>query len=107
MPQLKKVALAMGNQLIYTDTWDQAVAALASAMGTMTVAAPQATPEAKPGEAPPAGQPAAIVPATPPDVQQRLDSIRDHLKRYRDFASQGRWAEAGKELEAVEREAQR
>ncbi|HWR54759.1 MAG TPA: UPF0182 family protein [Bryobacteraceae bacterium] len=107
MPQLKKIALAMGNQLVYTDTWDQAVAALASAMGTMTVAAPQATPEAKPGQAPPAGPPAAIVPATPPDVQQRLDSIRDHLKRYRDFASQGRWAEAGKELEAVEREAQR
>ncbi len=107
MPQLKKVALAMGNQLVYTDTWDQAVAALASAMGTMTVAAPQATPGAKPEAAPAVSQPGAGVPATPADVQQRLNAIRDHLKRYRDFAAQGRWAEAGKELEAVEREAQR
>jgi hypothetical protein len=25
------------------------------------------------------------------------------MRRYRDFASQGRWAEAGRELEALER----
>ena len=34
-------------------------------------------------------------------------SIRGHLQRYRDFAAQGRWSEAGKELEAIEAEAKK
>jgi len=28
--------------------------------------------------------------------------VRDHLRRYRELASQGKWSEAGKELEAIE-----
>jgi septation ring formation regulator EzrA len=32
----------------------------------------------------------------------RIEEIRTHLKRYRDLSAQGKWAEAGKELEAVE-----
>jgi hypothetical protein len=32
----------------------------------------------------------------------RLNNIRDHLRRYRDLAAQGKWSEAGKELEAIE-----
>ncbi len=96
MPQLKKVALAMGNLLVYTDTYDQALAALSQAM---TGVAPP-TPE-KGAQAPPPAVTAA------PELQQRLDAIRDHLRRYREFASQGRWAEAGKELEALDREANR
>jgi len=31
-----------------------------------------------------------------------VQSIREHLRKYRDLAGQGRWAEAGKELEAIE-----
>jgi hypothetical protein len=31
-----------------------------------------------------------------------VEEIRQHLKRYRDFAAQGKWADAGKELEAIE-----
>jgi hypothetical protein len=31
-----------------------------------------------------------------------VQAIRDHLRRYRELAGQGRWAEAGKELEAIE-----
>ena len=34
----------------------------------------------------------------------RIEAIRNHLRRYREFAAQGRWAEAGKELEAIEAE---
>jgi len=34
----------------------------------------------------------------------RLQRVRDHLRRYRELAGQGRWAEAGKELEAIEAE---
>jgi hypothetical protein len=47
--------------------------------------------------------PPASTPATPGD--RRIESIRNHLRRYRDLASQGKWAEAGKELEAIEAEA--
>jgi hypothetical protein len=49
MPQLKKVVLAVGNRLIYTDTY-----------------------------------------------------VREHLRRYRELASQGKWSDAGRELEAIE-----
>ena len=32
----------------------------------------------------------------------RIDMIRSHLERYRALSAQGKWADAGKELEAVE-----
>ena len=32
----------------------------------------------------------------------RIEMIREHLDRYRSLSAQGKWAEAGKELEAVE-----
>jgi hypothetical protein len=32
----------------------------------------------------------------------RVDQVREHLRRYRELASQGRWSEAGKELEAID-----
>ena len=31
-----------------------------------------------------------------------MEEIRAHLKRYREFSAQGKWSEAGKELEAIE-----
>lgn len=103
MPQLKKIALVMGDQLFYTDNYDQAVAALAAYM-KMSPVSLQAPAQA--GTAAPGAQPAAAPAAQPsPELQRRLDSIREHLRQYRTFASQGRWAEAGRELEAVEREA--
>ena len=34
----------------------------------------------------------------------RLQRVREHLRRYRELAAQGKWAEAGKELEAIEAE---
>ncbi len=33
----------------------------------------------------------------------KLRQVRDHLQRYRDLSSQGKWAEAGKELEEIQR----
>src|SRR5437762_4999210 len=53
MPQLKKVVLAMGNRLIYADTYDQAVAQL----GTGNAAAPVQQ-VAKAGQPPPPPAPA-------------------------------------------------
>ncbi len=92
MPQLKKVVLAVGNRLIYADTYEEALAQLSTG-------ARQAIQQAQ-AQAPPAAQ--AAPPAAPPAGEQKLQAIREHLRRYRQFASQGRWAEAGKELEAIE-----
>ena len=89
MPQLKKVVLAVGNRLTYADTYDQALSQLASNAPSAPVPA-----AVKPG------QPSASAAAAPSD--QKLESIRNHLRRYRELAAQGKWAEAGKELEAIE-----
>jgi len=94
MPQLKKIALAMGNTLIYTDTWQQALDQLAAAMGT-------APPPEQPMQA--GGTPLAAAAAQRiPQADPRLNEIRQHFQRYRDLTAQGKWAEAGKELEAIQ-----
>ena len=31
-----------------------------------------------------------------------VDDVRSHMKRYRDLAAQGKWSDAGRELEAIE-----
>jgi hypothetical protein len=54
------------------------------------------------GSAPAAGAPAQAV--APASSDPRIQRIREHLSRYRDLAAQGHWAEAGKELEAIEAE---
>jgi uncharacterized membrane protein (UPF0182 family) len=97
LPQLKKVVLAIGNTLVYRDTYEQAVAELA-ALSTGT-AAPQVqtTQTQQMGEPP--GKPAAA-PTTPEDTT--LTQVRDRLRRYRDLSAQGKWSEAGRELEAIE-----
>jgi uncharacterized membrane protein (UPF0182 family) len=96
MPQLRKVVLAEGNTMIYADTYEQALAQLS---GTARAAAQEALapPTQTPGSPPPPKAPAAS--------DSRLESIRAHLRRYRELSSQGKWAEAGKELEAIEAEA--
>ncbi|MDQ2898475.1 MAG: UPF0182 family protein, partial [Acidobacteriota bacterium] len=90
MPQLKKVVLALGNRLVYEDTYEKALAELSRGGAPVTATA----------------QPAPVVTA-PAGTDSRLDGIRNHLRRYREFAGQGKWAEAGKELEAVEAEARK
>jgi len=90
MPQLKKVALAMGNNLVYSDTYPQALALLA---GENLPEAPAISAEQQPAK------PAAPA-ATAPD--SRIAEIRRHLQRYRELVSQGKLSEAGKELEAVQ-----
>jgi uncharacterized membrane protein (UPF0182 family) len=93
MPQLKKVVLAVGNRLIYADSYDEALTQLSSG-------ARQAIQQAS--AAPVVTSTAAAPP--PPGADARLGRIRDHLRRYREFAAQGKWSEAGKELEAIEAE---
>ena len=96
MPQLKKVVLAVGNRLIYTDTYDEALAQLSTGAQQLIQQAAGSTPGS-------GSTAAAAAAATPADA--RSQRIREHLRKYRELAAQGRWSEAGKELEAIEAEA--
>jgi hypothetical protein len=99
MPQLKKVVLAVGNRLIYADTYEQALAQLGGiGAGTPAPAAAQQTQTA---------QPAGVPVGSPGGPDPRIVSIRQHLQRYRDLTSQGKWADAGRELEAIQNEVQK
>ncbi len=99
MPQLKKVALAMGNRLAYADTYEEALRQLIEELGGK--AAPAAA-EA-PVQSAAAATPAAPTPGAPSTAAiQTLQQIRDHLTRYRELSAQGKWAEAGKELDAIQ-----
>jgi len=95
MPQLRKVALVRGSTLIYADTYEQALAQLQAVQGGKQVQV--LTPSAPAG-----ATTTSPVTTTPTLSDPRIDSIRMHLQRYRELAAQGKWADAGKELEAVE-----
>jgi uncharacterized protein len=94
MPQLKKVALAMGNRLAYADTYEQALSQLIDSLGG--AASPQNPPSPAASNLPSPTAPASNT------AVQTLEQIRDHLRRYRELSAQGKWAEAGKELDAIQ-----
>lgn len=99
MPQLKKIALAMGNRLVYADTYPQALSELLGQ--NLPGVTPQPATEAQEAQAVPTAAPsAAPAPVSAPDA--RIAQIRQHLDRYRELVSQGKLAEAGKELEAIQ-----
>ncbi|MGD0579188.1 MAG: UPF0182 family protein, partial [Bryobacteraceae bacterium] len=91
MPQLKKIAVAVGNRLIYTDNYEEAVAELAGMR-----AAPKSVEASRT-----AGTPVSA--AQQAAQRDDLAEVRDHLRRYRELMSQGKYSEAGKEIEALER----
>jgi uncharacterized membrane protein (UPF0182 family) len=93
MPQLKKIVLMVGSRLIYADSYDEALAQLSGGAQQLIqqASAPAPAAAAKPG-------------APAPAVDPRIERVREHLKRYKDLSAQGHWAEAGKELEAIEAE---
>ncbi len=95
LPQLKKIALAMGNNLVYADTYQEALAQLAGE----NLPAPEAATTQRPTTSPPA----ATTPgqAAPPS-DARIAEVRRHMQRYRELVSQGKLSEAGKELEAIQ-----
>jgi uncharacterized membrane protein (UPF0182 family) len=104
MPQLKKVALAMGNRLAYADTYEQALVQLIGDEANVTAGSDEGSP----------GLPAAREKKLGAAVRQAasdngmdpnavLQQAREHLRKYRDLNSQGKFSEAGKELEEVYR----
>lgn len=91
MPQLKKVALAAGSQIAYADTYPQALAQLEAALNVAR--APESiTPQSSSKE--------VAMPSSTGD--RRVEEARARMRRYRELMSQGKFAEAGKELESLE-----
>jgi uncharacterized protein len=106
MPQLKKVALAMGDRLAYADTYEQALAELiadvgGNGSGVQQTASPGAG-EAQSVSSSNAPAAATLGNAPGSDAAKTLQDVRAHLQRYRDLNAQGKYAEAGKELEAIQ-----
>lgn len=85
MPQLKKVVLAMGNRLIYRDTFEEALAELTGG----------------PGPARPTLAAVTSAPA-PAATGQGLPALAERLRRLRDQAEQ-----LARELETLEKEARK
>ncbi|HUI57445.1 MAG TPA: UPF0182 family protein [Bryobacteraceae bacterium] len=93
MPQLKKIVLAVGSRLIYADSYDDALAQLSGGAQQLIRQATASAPSASTAGAPPS------------NADARLARIREHLRRYHELMAQGKWSDAGKELEAIEAEA--
>jgi uncharacterized membrane protein (UPF0182 family) len=89
MPQLKKVALAIGDRLIYRDTFDQAFAELT---GNSAPAKPGVAAASTSAPASAAGAPAA--------KGQELPALAERLRRMREEAEG-----LARELETLEKEA--
>jgi uncharacterized membrane protein (UPF0182 family) len=99
MPQLQKVVLAMGSTLVYEDTYEKALASLAA------IQSGRPLPAATRQSATETNIPVSAAPAQPltgSSADARLNEIRTHFERYKQLAAQGKLAEAGKELEAIE-----
>jgi uncharacterized membrane protein (UPF0182 family) len=89
MPQLKKVIVSNANRLIYADSYEEALARM---RGESFAAAQNAPP-----------MPVSASPANPPPSSGELEQVRNLFRRYRELLSQGKFAEAGKEMEEIER----
>jgi uncharacterized membrane protein (UPF0182 family) len=93
MPQLEKVVLVAGNELVYADTYPQALEILASRQrgGRAAISTAPVLSQNRPESAAPGQQ-----------IDSRIQTIRGHIERYRTLTSQGKLADAGRELEAIE-----
>jgi len=89
MPQLKKVVLAIGDRLIYRDTFEQAFAELT---GSSAPAKPGVAAASTPASASAAGAPTA--------KGQELPALAERLRRMREEAEG-----LARELETLEKEA--
>jgi hypothetical protein len=100
MPQLKKVVLAMGNHLIYTDSYEEALAQINGVSAGIPAVSAETVIQA--GAKAASGAVAVLKVGDP-----RLESVKKHLDRYRELAGQGKMAEAGRELDAIQSEVAR
>jgi hypothetical protein len=98
MPELKKIVLAVGNRLVYADDLETAIQRLARP----PVKEEEVTAETLATISKTSAQDGA----TPTD-SSILISLRAHLTHYRQLTAQGKLSEAGRELEAIQKELQR
>jgi uncharacterized membrane protein (UPF0182 family) len=107
MPQLKKVALAMGDKLAYADTYEQALAQLIEEVGgkggPQGEAAPVAVSSAEQRNVAPSVASVVTGGGSANQAGETLKQVRGHLQKYRELSSQGKWSEAGKELEEIQK----
>ncbi|HVA67651.1 MAG TPA: UPF0182 family protein [Elusimicrobiota bacterium] len=97
LPELKKIVLGVGDRLAYSDTLSQAIAELAKPESPSE----QADESSIDVEAPP---PAAESEPSPFAPSGLIESLKEHMARYRQLTSEGRLSEAGQELEALQQE---
>ncbi len=100
MPQLKKVVIATGNELIYRNTYEEAIAALARE--TQPAGGSAGKPAAGADKVDKAAKGSKPRTDGVANTDHRLGDIRDRLRRYRELWSQGKYSEAGRELEQIE-----
>jgi hypothetical protein len=91
MPQLKKVVLAIGNTLIYADTYEDALAKLSG--GATPTTTPPVTTTTTTTTTPP------VKPT--PGADPRIAEVKRHIDRYGELMGQGKWSDAMKEIEAI------
>jgi uncharacterized protein len=91
MPQLKKVVLGLGNQLIYADSYEQGLVRLSGMEVPLMITRQQQ-------------DTTSAAPVVTPTSGTVVQNIREHLRKYRELQGQGKWSDAGKELEAIEAE---
>jgi uncharacterized protein len=93
MPQLKKVVLAMGDRLIYRDTFEQALAELTGGAAPRGAAVAAVASSATPAAAASASAPPA--PSLPAALADRISHLRDQAEQL------------AKDLDALEKETQK
>ena len=103
MPQLKKVALAMGDKLAYADTYEQALAQLIEEVGGKGGGQPPVSSSGTPSDVRENVVPTPSSGSLSDHAAETLRQVKDHLQRYRNLSSQGKWSEAGKELEEIQK----
>ena len=107
LPELKKVVLAVGNRLVYSDDLPSAIAELAQPPGAVPTAV--ASTSTASGEGGLGNETSAAAPssgAVPPGPTHAIPravavSIQQHIDRYRQLTAQGELGQAGAELQAA------
>ena len=95
MPQLKKVVLAMGNRLIYEDTFERALFRLGAGSNAQPLPEPLVTEAGEPQPQPPPAQVSDSEGRSMREVADRLSTLRRQAE------------ELARELQAIERELNR
>jgi uncharacterized protein len=102
MPQLRKVAVAMGSRIGYADTLEQALAQITDSNVPALSSNAGSSAPATAGTGGAAAAATSAVSAAGLNNNEALRRIREALRKYRELTSQGRYVEAAQELQKIE-----